>query len=123
MRALLLLLLLAPPARAEVVLRMAAIAPDGSPWTRELKAFAREIESRTRGRVRIKWYWGAIAGDELQVLERIQRDQLDGEAGAQFCDRLAPSLRVMRILGLIQSWDEALHVIARMRRTLDGEFR
>src|SRR6185436_18572099 len=123
MRALLwLLVCLAVPARADVVLRMAAIAPDGSPWTRELKAFAREIEARTKGRVRMKWYWGAIAGDELQVLERIQRDQLDGEAGAQLCDRLAPSLRVMRVLGLVQSWDEAMHVIARMRKTLDAEF-
>jgi TRAP-type C4-dicarboxylate transport system substrate-binding protein len=110
-------------ARAEVTLRMAAIAPDGSPWTRELKAFARELDTRTKGRVHLKWYWGAIAGDELQVLDRIKRDQLDGEAGAQFCDRVAPSLRVMRMLGLFQSWDEALYVVARMRSTLDGEFR
>jgi TRAP-type C4-dicarboxylate transport system substrate-binding protein len=123
MRALALFLLLGAGARADLVLRMAAIAPDGSPWTRELKAFAREIESRTHGHVRLKWYWGAIAGDELQVLERIQRDQLDGEAGAQLCDRLAPSLRVMRVLGLIQSWDEAMYVVGRMRHTLDGELR
>jgi TRAP-type transport system periplasmic protein len=123
MRLVLCLFLLGAPARADVVLRMAAIAPDGSPWTRELKAFAREVESRTHGRVRIKWYFGAIAGDELQVLDRIRRDQLDGEAGAQLCDRLAPSLRVMRVLGLIQTWDEAMYVIGRMRHTLDGELR
>jgi TRAP-type C4-dicarboxylate transport system substrate-binding protein len=123
MRALLLLLCLAAPAHAEVILRMAAIAPDGSPWTRELKAFSREVESRTKGRVRIKWYWGAIAGDELQVLQRIRRDQLDGQAGAQVCDRLAPSLRVMRVLGLVQSWDEAMYVLGRMRRTVDAELR
>jgi len=124
MRACFLALLLAGSvARADTVLRMAAIAPDGSPWTRELKAFARELESRTKGRVRLKWYWGAIAGDELQVLDRIKRDQLDGEAGAQFCDRLAPSLRVMRMLGLFQSWDEAQYVEARLHSTLEAEFR
>jgi TRAP-type C4-dicarboxylate transport system substrate-binding protein len=118
-----LLCALAAPARADVVLRMAAIAPDGASWTRELKAFSREIETRTHGRVRMKWYWGAIAGDELQVLDRIKRDQLDGQAGAQVCDRLAPSLRVTRMLGLFQSWDEALYVIGRLRATVDGELR
>ena len=118
-----LLMLLGGVAHGETILRMAAIAPDGSPWTRELKAFAREVETRTNGRVRLKWYWGAIAGDELQALDRIKRDQLDGEAGAQICDRVAPSLRVMRMLGLFQSWDEALYVVSRMRSTLDGELR
>jgi TRAP-type C4-dicarboxylate transport system substrate-binding protein len=110
-------------ARADVLLRMAAIAPDGASWTRELKAFAREIESRTNGRVRMKWYWGAIAGDELEVVDRIKRDQLDGQAGAQVCDRLAPSLRVTRVLGLFQNRDEAEYVLARMHTALESEFR
>jgi TRAP-type C4-dicarboxylate transport system substrate-binding protein len=110
-------------ARADQIIRMAGIAPDGASWTRELKAFARDIEVRTQGRVKLKWYWGGIAGDELQVLDRIQRGQLDGEAGAQVCERLAPSLGVLRVLGLFQNRDESAYVIGRMRGLLDGEFR
>ena len=119
----LLLSLYGTPARADVVLRMAAIAPDGASWTRELKAFARELESRTHGRVRMKWYWGGIAGDEVQVLERIRRDQLDGQASAQACERVAPSLRITRVLGLFQSRDETSYVMRRLRASLDEEMR
>ncbi len=102
---------------------MAAIAPDGTSWARELKAFARDIESRTQGRVKMKWYWAAIAGDEDQVLDRIRRDQLDVLAGSISCTKLAPSLRVTRVLGLFQNRDESEYVIGQLRGLLDGEFR
>ena len=88
-------------------LRMAAIAPDGTAWARELKALARDVEAQSNGELRIKWYLGAIAGDELTALERVKRAQLDGEAGASFCQRLAPPLRAARLVGMYQSHQEA----------------
>ena len=118
------LLAFAQPAAADPVqLRLAGIAPDGASWTRELKAFGRDVENKTAGRVRVKWYWGGIAGDELAVLERIRRGQLDGQAGAQFCDRVAPSLRVMRVLGLFQNRDETSFVLQKLTSALEREFR
>jgi TRAP-type C4-dicarboxylate transport system substrate-binding protein len=127
MRALLLVFIwfwaLSTGAHADTVLRMAGMAPDGSSWTRELKAFSREVEARTHGHVRLKWYWGGIAGDEAQVFERIRRDQLDGQAAAQACERVAPSLRITRVLGLFQSRDETLFVLRRISDRLDQEVR
>jgi TRAP-type C4-dicarboxylate transport system substrate-binding protein len=111
------------PARAETVVRLAGIAPDGASWTRELKAFAREVETGTQGRVKIKWIWGGIAGDELTVLDRIRRNQLDGQAGAEFCDHVAPSLRVLRVLGLVQNYAENSYVLRKLGGTLEKEFR
>jgi TRAP-type C4-dicarboxylate transport system substrate-binding protein len=116
-----LILLAASPARADVVLRMAGVAPDGASWTRELKAFARDVESATGGHVRLKWTWGGIAGDEVQVFDRIRRDQLDGQATASACDRVAPSIRVTRVLGLVQSRDEASFILRRLSPQLDEE--
>jgi TRAP-type C4-dicarboxylate transport system substrate-binding protein len=106
-----------------VLLRLASISPEGSAWSRELKAFGRDLETRTEGRVQVKWYFGSVAGDDAAVLDRIKRNQLDGSAGSAVCDRLAPSLRVARVVGLIQSHEEAAYVIGRMRRELDTEFR
>ena len=75
------LVLLAGVAHAEpVTLRMAAIAPDGTEWARALKAFAQEVETQSKGELRMKWYLGGMAGDELTALDRIKRGQLDGEA-------------------------------------------
>src|SRR5271170_6030812 len=96
------LVITASPAQAEPVqLRMAAIAPEGTAWARELHALARDIEGQTDGRVTMKWYLGAIAGDELTSVERVRRGQLDGVGGALFCTRLAPSLWVVRLAGLL----------------------
>lgn len=101
---------------------MATIAPEGTGWARLLKALNHEVAETTNGEVELKWYMGGIAGDELQAYERLQRGQIDGMAGTTFCLRAAPSLRVTRVTGLFQSRDEARHVLARLRPTLDVEF-
>jgi len=118
------LLLVGSVARAEpVTLRMAAIAPDGTEWARALRAYAQEVEAQSKGELRMKWYLSGVAGDELTALDRIRRGQLDGEAGAIFCQRLAPSLRAARVAGLFDTRAEFLYVMSRMKPTLDEEFR
>jgi TRAP-type transport system periplasmic protein len=100
-------------------LRIATIIPDGTGWARELRAMGRDVESAS---LQIKWYMGGIAGDELESLERVRRGQLDGIVSAGMaCERIAPSLRVTRIPGLFQSWDETSSIIARLKPVLDSE--
>jgi TRAP-type C4-dicarboxylate transport system substrate-binding protein len=120
---LVLLLAAAPPARADPPLRirMAAVAPEGSSWAREFHAIDREVQAATGGQVQVKWYLGGIAGDELAMLERVRRGQLDGEAGAAFCDRLAPSIRVAHIVGLFRTRDEWRYVMTRLLPRIDAE--
>jgi TRAP-type C4-dicarboxylate transport system substrate-binding protein len=111
-------------ARAErVTLRMAAVAPEGTTWAREMHAFAREVEAATKGEVRIKLYLGGIAGDERTSVDRVSRGQLDILTGSFLCQPLAPSLHVIRIVGLYRSRDEASYVLGRIKPMLDEEFR
>lgn len=104
-------------------LRMAAIAPEGTSWARELKALARDVETATHGDLKMKWYLGGIAGDELAAVGRIRKGQLDGAAGAIFCQSLASSMRVMRLPGLFHTTAEALYIMGRLKGDLDEEFR
>jgi TRAP-type C4-dicarboxylate transport system substrate-binding protein len=114
----------APNAETPRVLRIATSAPDGTTWARELKAFAREIATESKGAVLVKWYFGGIAGDEVEAAKRVQRDQLDGVAsGGQLCQRFAPSLRVLRIPGLFESREEIRFVLGRLSETVQEEFR
>jgi TRAP-type C4-dicarboxylate transport system substrate-binding protein len=106
-----------------VLLRMAAIAPEGTAWARELHAFARDVEAATSGEVHIKWYLGGVAGDELTALQRARHGQLDGLAGPGFCEQLAPTLRVFRTVGLFQNRDEVVDILGRLGPQLDEEFR
>jgi TRAP-type C4-dicarboxylate transport system substrate-binding protein len=103
------------------VLRFATVAPDGSAWAREFKAFARDIELGTNGEVRVKWYLDAIAGDEVEQRDRIERGQLDGAGFGILCERLSPTLRVTRLPGIFQDLDEAAAVINSMQRQLEEE--
>jgi TRAP-type C4-dicarboxylate transport system substrate-binding protein len=106
-----------------VLLRFASIAPEGTAWARELKAYARDVELLSHGELRIRWYLGGIAGDESVTPARIRKGQLDGEAAGVTCDRLAPSLKVLRIAGLLRRRDEAESVVARLVPTLEREFQ
>ena len=112
-----------PAARAEPIrIRMSSVAPEGSSWAHEFHTIDREVQQATHGEVQLKWYLGGIAGDELAAIERVRRGQLDGMAGALFCDRLAPSLRVGRIVGLFQSREEWFYVMNHLLPELDREF-
>ncbi len=106
-----------------VAVRVASMAPEGTAWARELRAYARDIEASTGGELRLKLYLGGIAGDEAAVPGRIKKGQLDGEMAAVTCERMAPSLRVLRVPGLIRRRDEAIYVIDRLRPTAEAEFR
>ncbi len=110
-------------AEPQGALRLASIAPDGTGWARELRAMAREVEGATSGRVRVKLYFGGIAGDELEMGERIRRNQLDGAAsGGMLCEQMSPAMRVMRVPGMFASREEAAAVLGRLKPLLDGDF-
>ena len=102
-------------------LRLATPAPEGSSYARELHSFSREVESSTNGHVDAKWYMGGIAGDELAQIDRMQRGQLDGAGLAIGCEKLAPSLRAIRVVGLVRSRDEASLVIRHLKPRIDQE--
>jgi TRAP-type C4-dicarboxylate transport system substrate-binding protein len=56
------------------------------------------------------------------MLERMKRGQLDVVmSGGMMCMKLAPSMRVLRLLGMFQSGDEASYVLGRLRPTIDTE--
>jgi TRAP-type C4-dicarboxylate transport system substrate-binding protein len=124
MRPLLLMMTIAValPARAQTVLRVASVAPDGTSWGRELRTFARELERRTEGRVRTKLYMGGIAGGEQEVAERIRRGQLDVAAsGGPLCVDTMPSMRVLQFPGLFQTAGESKYVINQLAATMAAE--
>src|SRR5690242_15472781 len=114
--------LAAATATAEpTVLRLGTVAPDGTSWARELRAWVRDVETVTQGTVKVKVYFGGIAGDELTMLERIRREQLDGAVGSEICTRLAPSMKVARVVGVFQSREENAYVLARLKTQIDAE--
>lgn len=81
LRVLLILLLLTPllPSQA-ATLKIATLAPDGTRWMETMRAGAREIEERTEGRVKLRFYPGGVMGNDNSVLRKIRVGQLHGAA-------------------------------------------
>jgi TRAP-type C4-dicarboxylate transport system substrate-binding protein len=109
-------------ADAPRVLRLATAAPDGTAWARQLKAVGDGIADETHGALKVKWYFGGIAGDEVETADRMAKGQLDGVAsGGPLCARIAPTMRVLGMPGLFQSREEAAYVMHVLRPTLADE--
>ena len=61
-------------------LKLATIAPEGSSWMNSMRAGAAEIDERTEGRVKFKFYGGGVQGNDKQVLRKMRIGQLHGGA-------------------------------------------
>ncbi len=72
--------LLALPVVAQQTIKLATVAPDGSGWMRELRAAAAEVQSKTQGRVTVKFFPGGVMGSDAVVLRKIRLGQLQGGA-------------------------------------------
>ena len=66
------------PAASAQTIKLATIAPEGSSWMDSMRAGATEINERTDGRVKFKFYGGGVQGNDKQVLRKMRIGQLHG---------------------------------------------
>ena len=59
-------------------LKIATISPEGSGWMKVLRGAGKEIQERTSGRVKLKFYPGGVMGDDKAVMRKIRVGQLHG---------------------------------------------
>lgn len=107
---------LAPVAKADPVeLRIATLAPSGSPWMQVLDKAAAEIKEKTAGRVTMKYFEGGQQGDERDFVRKIKLGQLDGAAvtaiGLAMIDE---SIRVLELPMMFKSAEELDYVADKM---------
>ncbi|MCW8930222.1 MAG: TRAP transporter substrate-binding protein DctP [Gammaproteobacteria bacterium] len=60
--------------------KFASLSPEGSDWMQKMRSGAKEINERTEGRVKFKFYPGGVMGDDQAVLRKIRIGQLHGGA-------------------------------------------
>ena len=70
-------------------LRLATAAPDGMRG-RGSSVASDGIVAGDQGALRIKWYFGGIAGDEMETIDRMAKGQLDGVASGGPCSKGSP---------------------------------
>ena len=80
MAALVMTLLLVPAGYAKTTLKIATLAPDGTNWMKQMRSAAKQIEEKSDGRVKIRFYPGGVMGNDNSVLRKIRVGQLQGGA-------------------------------------------
>jgi TRAP-type C4-dicarboxylate transport system substrate-binding protein len=107
-------------AGAEHVLRIATLAPRGSPAFRTLDAWANTLKQKTGGQVRIQYFAGGISGDERDVIRKMKIGQLDGSGLTSVgLGQIYRPILVLQMPGLFETTAE-LHAV---RRAMDAEWK
>jgi TRAP-type C4-dicarboxylate transport system substrate-binding protein len=107
--------LVAPAAAENTEIRLATLAPSGSPWMQVLSKVQAEIKDKTGGRITLKYYEGGQQGDERDFVRKIGAGQLDGAAitsvGLAMIDE---SIRVLELPMMFVSAEELDYVADKM---------
>ena len=104
-----------------LTLKIATIVPDGSSWLVEMHQAAKQIEERTDGRVKLKFYPGGVMGGDKTVLRKVRAGQLQG--GAFTSGALAeifPDIELYSLPLLFRNYEEVDHVRALLDEKLEA---
>jgi TRAP-type C4-dicarboxylate transport system substrate-binding protein len=114
----------ATPAKADPVeIRLATLAPSGSPWMAVLDKAAGEIKDKTNGRVTMKYFEGGQQGDERDFVRKIKLGQLDGAAVTSIgLSMIDESIRVLEVPMMFASAEEVDYVADKMWPSFQARF-
>ncbi|MFT4634012.1 MAG: TRAP-type C4-dicarboxylate transport system substrate-binding protein [Candidatus Azotimanducaceae bacterium] len=102
--------------------KIATVSPDGLSWMKQLRAGAKEIATKTDGRVKFKIYPGGVQGDDYTVMRKVRIGQLQGGVmAASTLTRFYPDLQIYNLPLQFRDQEEVDYVRARMDdRIIDG---
>lgn len=107
-------------AHAEAVIKFASLAPDGSTWMKVMSEYDKQLQSKTGGQVRFKFYPGGVAGDEKDVVRKMRLGQLQaaGVTGVGLGE-IAPQLRILDAPFLLRNAAEVDYILKKFNGDLN----
>lgn len=115
------LLAYAPVARAaepEFVIKLATVAPEGSPWAVVLEEYKKIAEQNAGGRLKVKLFLGGKLGDENEAVLACKRGQIQAVgASTGAISSQIPELAVLELPYLFRTTAEADYVLDEVIRT------
>jgi TRAP-type C4-dicarboxylate transport system substrate-binding protein len=110
-------------AAENVEVRLATLAPEGSSWMKVLGKGAAEIDTKTAGRVKVKYYAGGVQGDERDAVRKMNLGQLDGVAVTSVgLAMVEESIRVLELPRMFESIEELDYVADKMWPYFEKKF-
>lgn len=98
--------------QAAWTLKIASVAPDGSPWTDGLNRFKTQVESATSNRLSVRLFSGGVLGDENETVQQCARGQIQGVgASTGALASVVPELGVLELPYLFKSATEVDNIL------------
>jgi TRAP-type transport system periplasmic protein len=95
-------------AQEKIVMKVATVAPDGTPWEKQLRKFKKRIEQRTNGRVQVKMFMGGALGGEKALVRRTAQGSIQVFGGSTAAlGSLVPELNVIEAPFLFDTVEQA----------------
>lgn len=112
-------------AQAQFTLKLASVAPEGSPWSDGLNRYKKSIESKSGGRLAVRIFDGGKLGDENETTQSTARGQIQGVgASTGALASVVPELAVLELPRLFRDEAEADYVLDKVvLGTLEKAFR
>jgi TRAP-type C4-dicarboxylate transport system substrate-binding protein len=112
--------LLLPVRAQQIEIKMATLAPEGSPWYDVLARMGERWKAVSGGKVKLTIYAGGTLGDEPDMVNKLRIKQVQAVAlsGAGMSD-IEPGVMALQIPLLIQSYEELDYIRDRMAPTLE----
>ena len=99
--------------KAQVEIKFATLAPDGSTWMKTMRAFDQDLRARTDNRVGFKFFPGGVQGDERDVIRKMRNGQIHGAGFTGFgLGAIVPETRVLELPFMFDTLDELDYVRA-----------
>ena len=94
-----------------IVVKIATIAPDGSPWHDVLLELAQRWRAVSQGGVQVKIYAGGTQGDEAELVRKVRIGLLQGVSiTSNGLDTISPGFSAFSVPLLFESYDELDYV-------------
>ena len=95
-----------------IVLKIATVAPEGTPWSDGLTQFKTLVETKSGGTIKVKLFLGGMLGDENETVQQTQRGQIQGVGGSTGAiATLVPEVNVLELPFLFKTASEADKVL------------
>ena len=102
-------------AQAEITVKLATLAPEGTVWYRAVRTLADQWAEISGGEVKVKIYAGGVVGNETAVVRKMRIGQLHaGAITSVGLGDIDSSAMVTQSPMLIRSYDELDYVMERM---------
>lgn len=105
-----------------LTVKLASLAPTGSPWDDGLKQIAADWQRISNGKVTLKIYPGGIAGDEEDMIRKMRIGQLNaaGLTGIGLC-RIFPGILAVQLPLTMRTDEELFCVLDKMKPEFDRQ--